>query len=368
MPIHGERVRQVRKLKRLTQKDLAAQAGIQQNTISQIESGLVQPSDEVVRSIAEATGFPEAFFSTEPGPAFPLGSLVFRARRSSTKTDLDESHMWAELLYECALGLAGRLGIQPAALPNLSGEPPKRAATIARSVLGISPSRPIPSVIHALERHGVFVLAAPVNMPGRDAFSAWAGTNPRFPVVIIPAGSTGGRQRFTVSHELDHLLTPDYRGYSKLAEDAADQFAAEFLLPEDSLREELPAPMSIAKLTPLARRWGVSLQMLVVRASQLNLISKRRAQQLFVELSTQGFARSEPTQAAVRIEKPRGFLKMAELVYGVPVEARKLADDFSLPVPLANAILGAHASRMEMVTSVSSESPTPLRLLPRADE
>jgi Zn-dependent peptidase ImmA (M78 family)/DNA-binding XRE family transcriptional regulator len=355
MPIYGERVRQVRKLRRLTQRQFAEQVGVKQNTISQIEAGFVRPSAEVCSAIAESSGFPEDFFLSEPGPEFPLGSLVFRARRLATKSELAEAHAWAELLYECALGLATRLGIQPTALPNLSGEPPHRAAWIARSALGLSPDRPIPNVVHALEQRGVLVLALPVSLPGRDAFSAWAGTNPRFPVLMLPSGGLGGRQRFTVSHELDHLLTPDFRGYSRMAEETADRFASEFLLPEAGIRDELPAPMSIAKLAPLARRWGVSLQSLIMRTSQLGVISQRRAQQLYIELSSAGFARKEPASVRIRVEKPRGFRRMAELTYGNPVDGRRLAADFHLPLPLASAVLGAHATRMEMLSTVPSE-------------
>ena len=356
MLIHGERVRQVRKLRQLTQRQLADQIGGGQDVISRIESGLVQPSPDTLRAIAEVVSFPESFFLAEPGPAFPLGSLVFRARRSASKLNLEEAHVWAELVYECALGLAIRLGMQPASLPNLSGEPPERAAQIARSSLGLSPDRPITNVIHALEQRSVMVLALPVPLPGRDAFSCWAGTNPRFPVIVIPAGSLGARQRFTVSHEFDHILTPDYRGYSRTAENKADRFASEFLLPEIVIRDELPSPLNLAKMAPLARRWGVSLQALVMRASQLNLISQRRAQQLYVELSTIGLGRNDHPLAFVRVEKPRAFRRMAEEVYGNPVDVRCLALDFNLPLPLAAAMLGAHATREETVATVSDEN------------
>ncbi|HLF78739.1 MAG TPA: ImmA/IrrE family metallo-endopeptidase [Dehalococcoidia bacterium] len=242
--------------------------------------------------------------------------------------------------------------MQPASLPNLSGEPPRRAAQIARSTLGLSPDRPIPNVIHALEQRGVFVLALPIHLPGRDAFSAWAGTNPRFPVIVLSSGALGGRQRFTVSHEFDHILTPDYRGYSRIAEEGADSFASEFLMPDSGIRDELSSPLTIAKLAPITRRWGVSLQALVMRASQLGIISQRRAQQLYVELSTAGLARDEHPSTSIRVEKPRAFRRMAEEMYGDPVDSRRLAADFNLPVPLAAAMIGAHATRSELVATV----------------
>ena len=76
--MNGERVRQVRKLRRLTQTRLAELTGVKQPAISQIESGAVQPSPELLVAIADATEFPVEFFERPPGPEVPLGTLVFR--------------------------------------------------------------------------------------------------------------------------------------------------------------------------------------------------------------------------------------------------------------------------------------------------
>lgn len=74
--IHGERIRQIRKLRRLTQAQLAELVGIKQGAVSQIEVGLTQPSPEVLDAIVLLTGFPQSFFQRPAGPEFPLGSLL----------------------------------------------------------------------------------------------------------------------------------------------------------------------------------------------------------------------------------------------------------------------------------------------------
>ena len=355
--VHGDRVRQVRMLRHLTQKELAALAHIKQNTLSQIESGLVQPSEEVANAIAVATDFPVMFFATPPGPQFPMGSLVFRARSTITKTSISEAHAWAELEYECAMGLAMHLSVRPPSLPNLKDETPSQAARIARSILNLSPDSPIPNLIHTVEQRGIFVLGLPVELPGRDAFSAWAGTNPNYPIIIVPSSPLGGRLRFTIAHELYHVFVPDYRGSSRSIENDADEFAAELLMPDSGIRSELRSPVTLSKLIPLCVRWGVSPQALVTRAFHLGHISERRCQQLFKELSARGYARKEPPAATIPLERPRIFRRMAELVYGVPVNPRKLAAEFNLPMLLASSILSAHAERHELLSSVPIRQP-----------
>ncbi len=351
--IYGERVRQVRKLRGYTQKALADAANVKQATISQIENGVSQPTREVLEAIAFATGFPVQFFERAPGPEVPLGSLAFRARASVKVMDIEEAHAWTELAYECAFELSARLGVRPASLPNLSNESPEKAAQIARSLLGLSPDKPIRNLIHALEQFGIFVLALPIQLDGRDAWSAWIGINPRYPVIVLPSGSLGGRLRFTVAHELDHLLAPDLRGNLELAETAADSFASELLLPESGISDDLDVPITTANVIPVARRWGVSPQFVVRRAAQLRKISQRRAQQVYQQLSAQGFARQEPPGATIRVEKPRLFKRLAEMAYGIPVDLNRFAADFAFPPFEASSIMAAHAERSEVVATVS---------------
>ena len=355
--IYGERIRQARKLRRYTQTSLAKLVGVKQTQISGIETGLLQPSTDVIEAISVISGFPGGFFERPPGPEVPLGSLAFRARASIRQADIEEAYAWTALVFECAYGLASRIKARPASLPNLSEELPEQAAKIARSAFGLSPDRLIPNLIHLLEQTGIFVLALPIHLEGRDAWSAWVGVNPGYPVMVVPTASLGGRLRFTISHELFHLLAPDLRGNTQLAESSADRFASEFLLPRSGISDELNVPMTVGNVVQIAKRWGVSPQFVAMRAVCLKKISKRRGQQVFQQLSAQGFARKEPPNAVIRIEKPRLFRRFAELVYGVPIDPKKLAQDYDLPLLMASSIVSAHAERSELRPTVVDDTP-----------
>ena len=352
---NGDRIRQARKINRLTQTRLSALTGLTQAVISRYESGQVQPPLEAIERIALATDFPLNFFRRPSGPEISQGSLAFRARRyASTKLDLDQAQAWTELLYECCTGLAQRVeGLPAIRIPRLNGEPPRQAAQIARSALGFSPDRPIPNVTYALERAGVVVLALPVDLRGRDAFSTWAGDSPRVPIIVVPKNGTADA-RFWLAHELKHLMDYAPVGYIKEAEDAADAFAAEFLTPEAGIRDELASPISLELLAHLSRRWGVTRQSIVMRTVELHVISERRGQQLFRLLN------GEPGRAMQtgRHEKPRVLKKMAEVLYGTPPPPQKLAADYDVPLSFATQMLDAHASRSEMVSVVAPDRDT----------
>jgi len=71
--VNGDRVKQARELRAWTLDDLASRVGVKASAISQIESGLTQPTPAHLQAIALQTGFPPAFFRQPTVVDFPLG-------------------------------------------------------------------------------------------------------------------------------------------------------------------------------------------------------------------------------------------------------------------------------------------------------
>ena len=141
----------------------------------------------------------------------------------------------------------------PIGLPRIQ-ESPSNAAQHMRQVMGIAPDIPILHVIDAIERLGVVILALPLSLDRIDAFSTWIGAESPKPIIATCSGKPGDRMRFSVAHELGHLVM--HYGRKQLrAEDhhEADHFAGAFMMPEVSMRREFtyPDPTSIATKTSL---------------------------------------------------------------------------------------------------------------------
>jgi len=47
----------------------------------------------------------------------------------------------------------------------------------------------------------------------------------------------------------------------------------------------------------------------------------------------------------VPVEKPRFVRQIAEMVYGIPIRYKKLAEDVGLPEDLVRAIIGSHSAK-----------------------
>jgi Zn-dependent peptidase ImmA (M78 family)/DNA-binding XRE family transcriptional regulator len=356
--INGDRVRQAREFCGLTQTDLANRVSVDQSAIALVEAGLRQPSSEMLASLAMQTGFSPAFFRQGFPPQFSVGSLLFRAQQSVTARQRSQAQRYGEIVYESAMRMAAQVvTTNPLRLPQLDpGTTPELAAELTRAALGLAPDRPVGPLINLIERSGVIVLALPTHLPKRDAFSLWTQATPSTPLIALSTGVPGDRLRFSVAHELGHLvLHSALKGGLATVEKEADRFAAAFLLPAASMWQELVPPLTLTMLAELKPRWGVAIQALVMRAKELEIISPNQAAYLFKQISMRGWRTNEPIR--LEPEKPRAYRKMAELLYGSPIDVRRLADEASLPMGLVQDILDVHAGLEEMPKR-QTEGPT----------
>jgi Zn-dependent peptidase ImmA (M78 family)/transcriptional regulator with XRE-family HTH domain len=352
--VNGDRVKQAREIKGLTQAELAERIRYSQTTVALIEKNskqqLLSPSENIIEAIALQTGFPVQFFYQESGPEFPLGSLLFRSRRSLLKReDKYRVHQLGRLVYEIAEKMAKHVTTIDVRVPRVWKEDPATAARVTRTKLGLSPDTPIKNLLHHLEKSGVFVFALPFNIEEHDSYSSWAEGEPRRPVIVISEGKPGDRQRFSLAHELGHLVMHgSFPEGLKKVEDEADDFASEFLLPEEAMRREIIPPVTLTSLAELKIRWGVSIAALMVRAQHLGIITERQARYLRMQRDAKGWDKKEPDNLNIVAEKPRAFKRMAEVLHGMPVNLQKVAAYNISPIPLINEVMKAHADKPDM--------------------
>src|ERR1044071_1168327 len=254
--ISGERIRQAREIRGLTQADLGELVGLHQSNIARLEQGIYQPLDPIAQGIAMATGFPIAFFREDPTVDFPAGSLMYRKRASLKSHQKSMLRQFGSLLFELGIHLGKKVGTISLTLPESVGDPVKDAER-TRATLGFSPGEPIANLIRAIERVGVFVIAVHLKVDEHDAFSLWAKGEKSIPVLVVSAGKSGDRLRFSVAHELGHIML--HRGIiagTKIHEREADAFASELLLPSRSMKLEMVPPINLTKLAELKARRG----------------------------------------------------------------------------------------------------------------
>jgi Zn-dependent peptidase ImmA (M78 family)/DNA-binding XRE family transcriptional regulator len=313
--IYGERIRQAREYCGFTQQELAEKIGVNQSYIAHIENNRNSPNEneKVIISISQQTGFTPAFFFKKPTNNFLFGILAFRARNSLTSRELNKAFQCANVLFEYIEKLTEKFNVPQVNLP-LTNENPTKSAIIARKNFGLSIDTPIRNLTLTIEKNGVIVLAIPMILSKIDAFSTW--TNNSKPVIATSSGKPADRMRFSIAHELGHLIM--HRDSAKQIvemEAEANIFAAEFLLPEKAMKCEILTPITLTSIARLKPRWGVSIQALVRRARDLEIISDRQYRYFFEQISLRGWRINEPKNLDIPKEKPRLIQKMIQQSY-----------------------------------------------------
>ena len=340
--MHGERIRQARELSALTQIELSRRSGVTQSAIAQIEANVYVPSDPVLEAIALQTGFDIGFLKQDRPPAeFPIGSFLYRSQAKVSTREKAQAHRTAQLMFEIAVLMRSQLKEIPVLIPRTT-EPPEIAARIARTSLGFSPESNIPNLIGAVERAGVLVLRLPIAIDGLDGFSSWVGLNHDIPVVCLLSGKKGYRPRFTIGEELCHLIKHNpLRTTVAEADEEARRFVGELLLPEEVIREEVSQPITLSSLWPHRARYQVSLQFLIRRVFDLEMITANQYKYLNMQVSSRGWRKEEPGDAEIAQEQPRMFSKMVQVVYGNPPNLGQLKRETGgVPIPLLRTLIG----------------------------
>lgn len=312
--IYGERIKQAREFKGLTQTQLANAVGVKQAAISEMEYNEISPSKEILGKIAEQTGFLPTFFELEPSENLATGSLNFRSRKTATMRQETSVYQYANLLYQQVRQLSLDRILPENRIPQLPNSPIQEAVRVTRDELNLNQTEPIKKFIRIVENSGVIILNIPRDIPKIDAFSTWAKLDEERPVIALLAGRTMDRIRFNVGHELGHLVLHNSLKYSlKLVENEANEFASNLLLPEYPLREEMKPPITLTLLAKLKLRWGVSMQALIMRAYKLGIITQRQSRYLHTQISSQGWKKKEPVELTT--ELPRLVRDMIESKY-----------------------------------------------------
>lgn len=332
--IFGARVRQARELRGLTQTQTGQGAGLTQGRIAQIERTTINDVDpgHLLR-LAETLKVPSAFLERPPLDDLAEGSMQFRARRSISASVLRQARREAEVSRELVRAMLARLEGPSLRVPDLRGMTDiEEAAQMTRSALGLAPHGPVPRVLHTLERAGVIVIALETWIDSKlDAFSTWDGPELDLPLVAMGSGASWDRIRFTACHELGHLVL--HRAPCsdlEAIEREADEFAGAFLFPREDAVNEMPSPVTLSRLAPLKLKWGMSIGSLIFRAFAVDAIDQKQKTGLHIQMGARGWRKQEPGADAREPEQPRAVRKMLELLYGDPVDVRRLSEDFPL--------------------------------------
>lgn len=367
----GERIKTARLMNGLSLRTLAKQVGVSHQAIFKYENNQDIPGSEILIALASALDVkPEFFFrrsrSIEIKPAFRKRSCVSAKAENKIMGKAKES-LERRLDLE-ALALQEQVLSYPLLdidkVPNSPDQIEETAENLRRS-WGLA-SSPISNLTELLEDRNVRVQIVDGVDSGFDACGFWieecsddsndAGTESglrAIPVIAIRPGVSGDRQRFSLAHELGHLVVEYAQEVRRLDEDnrsalstqldveeAANRFAAAFLVPRTAALRELGSSrqsLSIDELHLLKHKYGFSIQAWIRRAMDLSIIRANVGLRLLRLLNKRGFRIVEPGRP-VAPEWPTRAKQIALAAVAEGVISRAKAAEL-LGVPVAELLI-----------------------------
>ena len=299
---NADMLRLARDAREFTQAELAAKSGVTQAFISKLEHGLnTQPGDDALERLSSALRFPEDFFfQNERALGFPHFHFRKRARlgakplaRINAVINIRRLHI-AKLMQSYEVEVAKPI---PQIDLDDGGVTPEKAAERLRAYWMI-PKGPVSDLVGLIEDGGGIVMLASFGTNQLDGISFRSEGLP--PLFFMNKDVPGERFRFSLAHELGHMVMHSIPDDDERMEAEAHRFAASFLMPTPEIKPYL-ASIKLSGLGRVKAYWKVSIKALIRRAFDIKIITPSQYKSLSIQYST-SFKQGEPGE--IEMERP----------------------------------------------------------------
>ena len=312
--INGRSSKLARESRGLSQSKLSELLGVTQASLSRFEKGVLTVAPEFVSKIAQVLNYPASFFEKDICIVGET-SLFYRKRASMTVKDLSILESKISILSKGIDELMESINIPELRIPSVEpsvDNSPQEIAYKVRNFLDV-PAGPIDKIVSLLEKNGVIVMFLNVDdMEKFDGLTMF--TMNQAPVIWINRNIPNDRKRFSLAHELGHLVmhlrSDNLEKSEEQKELEANEFAGEFLMPKSQCKVDL-FKLKYKDLGMKKYYWKVSKAAIIYRAKELKCISEETARYLYVTLGRYGERKNESVQ--VPIDEPQIVKKMYSL-------------------------------------------------------
>lgn len=308
---NGDRLKTARIYRSMTLAELGKSLDLSKQTLSLYENNKGNPDFSTVIKLSKTLHFPINYFFQEKNINITSGTTYFRSLSSTSKKSRSAEITKVEFIGALYEALYNYIEFPVLNLPkininsqNLPDEEIENVAIKLREfwTLGYNP---INDLQYTLEENGLIVTGMNVGDQKIDAYSQVVNIDGiENYIIVLSVGNKGkARINFDLAHELGHILlhpwTEDIETLSndefKDRERQANKFASSLLLPKETFSKDCSRyPTELEYYIRLKKKWGVSIQAMLYRACDLDIISNNQFQYLMRQISSKGWRKKEP--------------------------------------------------------------------------
>lgn len=300
----GRRLQQLRLARNLSLEALATEMGgiVTKQALSKYEHDKAKPSPVVLSKIAAVLGVKASYLFTEPSArveflAYRKSANLLEKERKVLKSRIEETLENRVRVLEL-LGYTNEANIPVRKMPVQKIEDAEDAAEKIRKLWNLG-TGPICNVTETMEENAISVIDIDANedFDGISARVYDAENKIRTVAVVTRNEIAGERQRLNLSHELGHLVLDIHEGVDE--ERAAFRFGAALLAPANKIFESVGSKRAFIQLQELfflKKQFGMSIQALVHRLYDLNIITESEYGNWFAKINKYGWKKKEPEE------------------------------------------------------------------------
>lgn len=315
--IVSQKIKNARVLKGFSQQELANKVGISKQMISKYEKGESFPTSTVLLKFKNQLNVSMNYFF-KPNK-IELGVINFRKKSSFSQKKQDSLEQLIKLKLENYLEIEDLLQIDYSFKNSIANEKVNSLEEIENIIITLRNDweiglDPIHNIIQLLEDNEIKVIEL---KDVEDTFDGLATfVNEKFPVIIVNGGFPVERKRFTLLHELGHLLLnlPDCD--KKEEEGYCNKFASEFLFPKKLVVKEFGVKrdsISLNELIETQKKYGMSIQAIIYKLVDAGIISKHRQVEFYKKINFDSNIKEKVNLS--RFETPEKSNRFEQLVY-----------------------------------------------------
>jgi Zn-dependent peptidase ImmA (M78 family)/DNA-binding XRE family transcriptional regulator len=336
------RIKNGRLLKGYSQNKLAEELHISKQMISKYENGLAIPDSKKLIALSKLFGVKVDYFFNSYKVGIERVNFRKKAKFSKKKQDSLRAKIKSEL--ENYLWIEDLLSIDYSFKNPISKIEIKSLNDIEDAVFKLRNewnigTDPLHNCIQLLEDQEIKIIEIDSVDDSFDGLATFA--DDKYPVIVVNKNFPVERKRFTLLHELGHLLL-NLKNYDyKNEEMFCNKFASEFLYPKNIVKNDFGGKrdgISLNELIAVQKKYGISIPAIVYKLVDANILAKDKIKQFYKRMNSNKNFKNTVNEN--RFETPESANRFERLVY------RALTQD-SISTSKASSLLGVNLSEVK---------------------
>lgn len=296
----GKNLKRIRLLKNLSLKDAGLLLNMSAPAVSKYEKGEIHPNSQKLIEFANAYGVKVLDLLK----SYDIPEMKFNAFRKRQRLQGENLELLKEMIQNKVADYLEVIELNEIKTSNNkikkytcnNENDAELAAEEFRKNYKLSINQPIPDLINMLENIGILIIEIDNTNERFSDFDGLSEVVKDIPLIVLLNNIDGERQRFTIAHELGHLVL-NIKDENLNEEKMCNKFASSLLMPKEAVINEFGISrnnISFYELRAFKREYKVSMAATVYRLKELNIISEYLFKKINISFSSKGYKKHEP--------------------------------------------------------------------------